>query len=392
LPLTALRQDVRVDKGGQSMSATEFAALTGVSRERLRTWERRHGFPAPLRAHRGPRRYAIDDVARVVAVRRAVETGVPLPAAIAATDVPAPTGISDMAAQGLAEHAPVAVVALSGPEPLRVEYVNAAVRGRPGAPSPGDDLLALAPWFAEEAGARTLRRLFTADIIAAACEHPDWTAGLGPGAHSIAYRLPHEAGRPPLVALIGVDTSRERRTRQALAEAERERERLAATVERDARFGAAAAAVVDLFRLQGGPGALGDATSLLVRRLGAVDAAIAPYMTGSLVLGRSARGLLGPEMVTVTRFADLADALRDGEIAWVGEAAATAFGAPAGVALLVVPLMTAGEVLGSLLLLFDEPTELDASQNRLLRTISAVLAFALLREQVVAGGGAEGAA
>jgi GAF domain-containing protein len=131
---------------------------------------------------------------------------------------------------------------------------------------------------------------------------------------------------------------------------------------------------------------------VLVRRLGAVDAAIAPYMTGSLVLGRSARGLLGPEMVTVTRFADLADALRDGETTWVGEAAATAFGAPAGVALLVVPLMTAGEVLGSLLLLFDEPTELDASQNRLLRTISAVLAFALLREQVAAGGGAEGAA
>jgi GAF domain-containing protein len=62
------------------------------------------------------------------------------------------------------------------------------------------------------------------------------------------------------------------------------------------------------------------------------------------------------------------------------------------VALLVVPLMTTGEVLGSVLLLFDEPTELDASQNRLLRTISAVLAFALLREQVAAGGGAEGAA
>lgn len=375
-----------MDKGGQSLSATEFAALTGVSRERLRTWERRHSFPVPVRTHRGPRRYAVEDVPRVVAVRRAVETGVPLPAAIAATDVPPPTGVSDAAARALAEHAPVAVVALSGPEPLRVEYVNAAVRGRPGVPVPGDDLLTLAPWFAGEPGARTLRRLFTDDIVAAACEHPDWTAGLGPGAHSIAYRLPHEEGRPPLVALIGVDTSRERRTRQALAAAERDRDELRATVERDARFGAAAGAVADLFRLQGGPGALGDATALLVRRLEAVDAAIAPYMTGSLVLGRSARGLLGPEMVTVTRYADLATALRDGETTWVGERAADGFGAPEGVALLVVPLLAAGEMLGALLLLFDEPTDLDQSQARLLRTISAVLAFALLREQVAAGG------
>jgi MerR family transcriptional regulator, light-induced transcriptional regulator len=374
-----------VDKGGQSLSATDFAALTGVSRERLRTWERRHGFPVPLRAHSGPRRYAVEDVTRVVAVRRAVESGVPLPAAIAATDVPPPAGLSPVGARALAEQAPVAVVALSGPEPLRVEYVNAAVRGRPGAPGPGDDLLALAPWFAAEPGARTLRRLFSDDIVAAACEHPDWTAGLSPGAHSIAYRLPPEEGRPPLVALIGVDTSHERRARKALAEAERDREQLRATVERDARFGAAAGAVADLFRLQGGPGALGDATALLVRRLGAVDAAIAPYMTGSLVLGRSARGLLGPEMVTVTRYADLADAVRDGETAWLDERAAGGFGAPEGVALLVVPLMAAGELLGALLLLFDERTDLDQSQARLLRTISAVLAFALLREQVAAG-------
>ena len=56
-------------------------------------------------------------------------------------------------------------------------------------------------------------------------------------------------------------------------------------------------------------------------------------------------------------------------------------------ALLVVPLMAAGELLGALLLLFDEPTDLDQSQARLLRTISAVLAFALLREQVAAGAG-----
>jgi hypothetical protein len=265
---------------------------------------------------------------------------------------------------------------------MRIEYVNAAVRNRPGTPRPGDALLDLAPWFAAEAGYRTLKRLFTSDVVAAACEHPDWTAGLRPGAHSIAYRLPHEEGYPPLVALIGVDTARERRTRQALAEAERDREFLRATVERDARFSEAAAAVADVFRLQTGGAALADATAVVARRLGAIDGALAPYMTGALVLGRSARGLLGPEMVTVTRFDELAQAMRNGETGWLSEGAATALGAPAGLALLVVPVLAAGESLGALLLLFDEAAALTEGQQRLLRVISATIGFALVRERV----------
>ncbi len=370
-------------KGGQTISATDFAALTGVSRERLRTWERRHGFPIPVRAHGGARRYAVDDVARVVAVRRAVESGVPIPSAIGATDLPADAGISGGAQASLAEHAPIAVVALSGPEPLRVEFVNAAVRHRPGAPGPGDDLLQLAPWFGDEPGCKTLRRLFTEDIVAAGCEHPDWTAGLRSGAHSIAYRLPHEEGQRPLVALIGIDTARERRTRQLLAEAEREREELRERAERDARFAEALAAITDIFRLSSGMAAIADATAALVRRLGAVDVAIAPSMAGALVLGRSARGLLGPEMVTVTRFDDLADALRDGETAWLEEETARAFGAPSGLALLVVPMLAAGESLGALLVVVDERADLTDTQRRLLRGVSATIAFALLRERLV---------
>ena len=365
------------------MSATDFAALTGVSRERLRTWERRHGFPSPVRAHGGARRYAVDDVGRVVAVRRAVESGVPIPSAIDATDLPADAGITSGAQAALAEHAPVAVVALSGPEPLRVEFVNAAVRHRPGAPSPGDDLLQRAPWFADQPGCTTLRRLFTDDLVAAGCEHPDWTGGLRSSAHSIAYRLPHESGQRPLVALIGIDTARERRTRQLLADAEHERDALRERSDRDARFAEALTAVIDIFRRTTGMGAIADATTVLVRRLGAVDVAIAPSMAGALVLGRSARGLLGPEMVTVTRFGDLAEALRDGESAWLGEETGRAFGAPSGLGLLVVPMLAAGESLGALLLVVDEQADLTDTQRRLLRAVSATIAFALLRERLV---------
>lgn len=370
-------------KGGRTtVSATEFAGMTGVSRERLRTWERRHGFPLPVRTDGGPRRYDIEDVGRVVAVRRALESGVPLPAAIAATDVPRDGGITESARAALAEHAPVAVVALSGPVPLRIEYVNATVRTRPGSPAVGADLLELAPWFAQEPGHRTLQRLFTSEVVAAACEHPDWMGDLAPGAHSLAFRLPHEPGRPPLVALVGIDTGRERRTRQLLAIAERERESLREALDTDRRFGDAAVAIADLFREQGGTAGLAEAASILVRRLGAVDAALAPYMTGALVLGRSARGLLGPEMVTVTRFDDLSDVMRDGLAGWLGDGAAAAFGAPSGLALLAVPLLVAGETLGALLVLFDEEHELVDSHRRLLRVVASILGFALVRERV----------
>ncbi len=378
-----MRQNAGVGKGGQTVSATDFAALTGVSRERLRTWERRHGFPRPVRAHGGPRRYAVDDVARVVAVRRAVESGVPIPSAIDATDLPAVAGISGSAQASLAEHAPIAAVALSGPEPLRIEWVNAAVRHRPGAPSPGDDLLQRAPWFADEPDCQTLKRLFTGDLVAVGCEHPDWTAGLRSGAHSIAFRLPHEEGQRPLIALIGIDTARERRTRHLLSEAEREREALRERSDRDARFSEALAAVIDIFRLNSGMEAISDATAVLVRRLSAVDVAIAPSMAGALVLGRSARGLLGPEMVTVTRFDDLSDALRDGDIVWLEEETARAFGAPSGLGLLVVPMLAAGESLGALLVIVDEQSDLTGTQRRLLRAVSATIAFALLRERLV---------
>ncbi|MCW3038773.1 MAG: hypothetical protein JWM31_678 [Solirubrobacterales bacterium] len=372
----------RVDNPGQTVSATEFAALTGVSRERLRTWERRHGYPVPVRVQGGARRYPVADVARVVGIRRAVEAGVPLTVAVRAQPGPPEEPIGLQAAAALAEHAPLAVVALSGPDPLVVRSVNAIVAARPDAPRPGDDLLQLAPWYAEDPGYATLKRLFTDEIMAAPCTHPDWTGSLRPGAQSLAYRLPHELGRPPLVALIGIDTARERRTRHLLQQAEAELTRLREELERDRAFAAAAGAVADIFRTQAGAQTLADATTALVRRLGAVDAGLAPTMGGALVLGRSARGLLGPDLVTIARFDDLADALREGSPAWMPPAVGAAFGAPAGLELLVAPLLAASDSLGALLLLFDEQSALTEAGERLLRVTSGTIALALVRERV----------
>jgi hypothetical protein len=335
-----------VGKAGQTLSATDFAELTGVSRERLRTWERRHGFPEPVRSHGGRRRYAVDDVARVVAVRRAVEAGTPVTAAVAAAGPPPDDGVSAGTRSALAEHAPVAVVVLSGPEPLRVEWVNALVRHRPGAPAAGDELSSWRP------GSPTTRAPPSCASCSRATGSPPpartrtGRRGLRPGGQSLAYRLPQEDGRRPLVALIGIDTGRERRTRHLLAEADAERELLRAQVDDEARAAETLAAVSDLCRLESGGPALSDATGVLVRRLGAVDAGIAPYMAGALVLGRSARGLLGPDMVTVSRFDELADGMRDGEATWLRGPTAEAFGAPRGLAVLALPMLAAGRASG----------------------------------------------
>src|SRR4051795_12325412 len=121
--------------GGQTVSATRFAQLTGVSRERLRTWERRYGFPATQRVGDGPRRYALDEVGPVVAVRQAAGAGVPLVDAIArvrAGPAADPPPASTFAT--LVEALPVPVVVLSGPEPMRIGDVNAAARCLPDGP------------------------------------------------------------------------------------------------------------------------------------------------------------------------------------------------------------------------------------------------------------------
>src|SRR3954454_12923926 len=97
-------------KGGQTLSATQFAQVTGVSRERLRTWERRFAFPDPVRTAGGPRRYRTADVTRVVAVRRAAAQGRPLAEAIQrSAEVDVPAAPADGAFRAAVELAPVPV-------------------------------------------------------------------------------------------------------------------------------------------------------------------------------------------------------------------------------------------------------------------------------------------
>ena len=374
-----------MDKGGQTVSATHFAALTGVSRERLRTWERRYDFPQPRRTGGGPRRYDLADAEAVVAVRLAAAQGVPLTSAIAtARTASGPRRVSASSLAAAAEHLPAPLMLLSGPYPVRIEYLNSAVPAT-GQLRPGVELARVARWFADSDLERAVAALLTTDEPARDCAHPPWTDPAGLPVRSLLYRLPLEAGGPPIVAVVQVERPPEREAEQALVEMRESREVLDTRLERHERWLTAIAELAELFQSETGPVLMQATTDTLVRRLPPIDAGIAVYMGGELALGSSSRGMLGPRMVTVTAYSDLAAVLREGSPSWLSPATAAAFGASEDVHVLAVPVAVVGETLGGLLLVAEEQGPLDAPIRQLLSVLSATIAFALLRDRLMEG-------
>jgi DNA-binding transcriptional MerR regulator len=372
-----------VDKGGQTVSATRFAGLTGVSRERLRTWERRYGFPEPQRTGSGPRRYAVDDVQRVVAVRRAAEAGVPIPDAIERTrydEAPAHLAAGTFAA--LVEHAPVPVVALSGPEPLRVEFVNGALRAMTGAPRPGEELTTALPTFYDSPTVVALQQLFATAGEPTEIEHPAWDGHSRQTARSALFRLPSEAGARPLVAMIGLEGEGERTARIMLAERQRELDELRRRDARHTRWLDAIALMAEEFRREPGRAAVDNGLDVVIRQTHAVDGAVAFYVSGQLIVPRSRRSLLDSHAVTVSAHPEVARCLRDADPTWLDPAASTALGVPADLHASAIPIVVAGETLGLLIFMFDEVEPHDRDNRRLLVAISAAMGFALLRDRL----------
>jgi DNA-binding transcriptional MerR regulator len=374
-----------VGSTGQTVSATRFAQLTGVSRERLRTWERRYGFPAPLRVGQGPRRYPLDDVARVVAVRQAAGAGVPLADAIARIrepDAAEPPAAATFAA--LVDALPVPVVVLSGPEPMRIEYVNATLRALPDGPRPGHALTDEVPAFAGAPAQHALLRLFATDAAAVEAHHPAWGGHSRVVARSSLFRLPVEPGTRPLVAMLGLEGDGERAARAALAAQRRELEALRGGHARHARWLEAVALLAAALQDEAEPeAALAAGLDVLVRQTTAVDAGVAAHATGRLALERSHRAMLGPSAVTVAAHPQLATMLRDGEPDWLEAPVRGALGVPEELRACGVPLVVAAEPLGLLVLAAEDAEPLDPDSRRLLRAVAAAMGFALLRDRLV---------
>jgi len=366
-----------VDRPGQTVSATTFAQLTGVSRERLRTWERRHGFPAPHRVGGGPRRYRLRDVARVVAVRRASEEGIPIAEAVARAErEPPPVDVPADAFAALVEHAPLPVAALSGPEPLEVAYVNGAL-----ALLAGDELDRIARMLSASACGPQLRALFAAEHEEVMCVHPRWDGGPGE-VRSVAFRLPVHAAQQPLVAMVSVEAARERALAGEVAALRTELTALRDRDERHVRWMEAIGRLAADFQVEASAATRDTALDTLVRQLNATDAALATYLSGQLAVASSRRGSLGPAMITVSAHPATARTLRDARPAWLEPAAANALGVPDGLHACGVPVVVAGEPLGLVLLLFDELEEISPDVQRLLTAVSAAVGFAMLRDRL----------
>ena len=373
----------RADRGGQTVSATHFAGLTGVSRERLRTWERRYGFPEPRRVGSGPRRYAIEDVQRVVAVRRAAEAGVPIPHAIERSrDDNAPSQMASGTFAALVEHAPVPVAALSGPAPLRLEFVNGALRGMTGAPRPGEELTTALPAFNDSECVRALQQLFATAGGPTEAEHPAWDGRSRQSARSAIFRLPSEPGARPLVAMIGLEGEGERVARSTLADLQRELDALRRHDERQTRWLDALAMVSEEFRREPGRAAVDNGLDVVIRHTNAVDGAVAFYVSGQLVVPSSRRGVLESSPVTVSAHPELARCMRDGDPTWLDPAASVALGVPPDLHASAVPIVVAGEPLGLLVFVFEEVEPHDDDNRRLLVAVSAAMGFALLRDRL----------
>jgi DNA-binding transcriptional MerR regulator len=375
---------------GTLVSATRFATVTGVSRERLRTWERRYGFPEPLRVGGGPRRYALVDAARVVAVRRAAEQGMPLSDAIAATQGSTQAMVSPATLQAIPEQLPAAVLLLSGPSPVRIAYVNPALSGRPGAPTGGAVLMETLSWFAGSECEAALHALFTGSVRALECRHPAWSGDSAVTARSLLYRLPVEPGHAPLVAMVEVDAPYERDLRREVAELRADRARLEETIARRDRWVLATSELAALFQRESGTALLQATAETIVRRLPPIDAGVAIYMGGELALGSSTRGMLGPCMVTVTAHADIAAVLRNGTPAYLEPSTAAAFMAPAEMRVVAVPVAVVGETLGAVLLVMEDFRSIDGEVGQLLDVLSASIGFALLRDRLVEGAREQG--
>ena len=68
-----MKNPMETQDQGLDISGTERE--TGLSKDLLRMWERRYGFPKPMRGENGERRYAGPEVARLRAVKRLMDAG-----------------------------------------------------------------------------------------------------------------------------------------------------------------------------------------------------------------------------------------------------------------------------------------------------------------------------
>jgi hypothetical protein len=238
------------------------------------------------------------------------------------------------------------------------------------------------PTFLDSPCVLALQQLFATAGGPTEAEHPAWDGSSRETTRSALFRLPAEPAARPLVAMVGLHGEGERVARAALAELQAEVEELRRRDERHSRWLDAIALLAAEFRHEPGRAAVDNGLDGVIRHTHAVDAAVAFYVSGQLVLPASRRGLLESRPITVSAHPELARCLRDAEPTWLDAAASATLGVPADLHASAMPIIVAGEPLGLLIFVFEDVEPHDDDNRRLLAAVSAAMGFALLRDRL----------
>lgn len=353
--------------------------MTGVSRERLRTWERRHNFPKPHRENQGPRRYAVADAAKVIAARRLIEQNIPVATAISRVETENCLNqpIPSVAFSSLCEVSPIPTLIISGPSLLQVEYINFAARSIPQAPLLGSKLEELF----EERHLTALREAF-AYSTPHRSQRPRWHQP-EMGVLPIITTALTSMQEKPLVAVFDLETRNEQIIRSDLERSEQNNQIL--TKEKDRLSHQLETCLLIANELKGlsGTKATGHVTQILIDRLGAVDAALVPYVAGQLVLSHSISGLLGSEMIAVAAHNDLQELLHATTTRWLKPDTAALFGVPEDLHVLASSIACAEEPMGLLLAVFDHQNDPANGLYKVMGIISGDIGLAMMQERLL---------
>lgn len=362
--------------GAVTISATEMVRLTGVGRERLRTWERRHDFPKPIRAANNVRRYLAEDVRRVIAVSRAVDEGIPLAEAIEQA-IATCSGSDELNSLGqVLDQCPTPALAVAGPDPLRVLWTNGITRSAPEAPISGDTLE-----FASAVVRQTMRRLLIGegpDSAILRCQ--DWVASFPSDCRALAWRLPHAVSEEPAVVLMQLPDGPV--TPSAIGDTPAAGR--SSAVEQTAIWGAAVGCARKVLQREAGLAGVQLALAELLRGTGGVDAMVATLRGSTMRTARSVHGTVPPQSVEIMPDGEIARAIADAEVDWVGHSARSRFGIPARAQAIVVPVIAGGDAYGAIFLIFNDELPLADLTRELLQSIGLEVALVLARERAAA--------
>lgn len=365
-PPDAAHDSSAVIDAAQRLDINEVVSLTGVGRERLRTWERRFGYPRPVAKPSGRRTYHRDDLARIATISRLIERGVPVREAVASVrdGVVAPASWENPA---WLDHCPMASIALTRvDEGWRVSWANGAALADPDGVRGDTPAETVAHRLGPEACIELDRLWEAPGGRAEVLLHPQLRYAAGPQVRSLAWRRNQDL---LLIELPGASAPGGSPHAASAAEA---------------RWSGAVGAARAVLQTQRGLAAINGAAIELARGSGAVDGFLLLATETELRTARSANGTVRSQVLPERPSPALRSAVATGEAAWLESRVAADLGLPSWIRLLAVPLSIDASLSGAITLVMPERAPIDAVVAEMLAVFAQAAGANLRRDRAAA--------